>query len=192
MEPALPDLRARKREALEAVVRENAGPLLRGAMALGLGEGEAEDLVQEAFTAFLAAVERFEGRSSVRTFLFGILYNKARERGRLRAREVATDPVDAVFESRFDARGHWTRPPRGPDDEALSAETDRLLAECLKGLPEAQRAAFQLKEVEGLEPAQACNALAVTATHLRVLLFRARHRLRECLEGKWDARGARV
>ncbi len=190
MEPSLDHLRARKPEALEAVVRDNAGPLLRGAMALGLPPGEAEDLAQDAFAAFLSGLDRFEGRSSVRTYLFGILYRKALERGRLKAREAATDPVDAVFEGRFDARGHWTRPPRGPDEEAQSAETERLLAACLAELPGTQRAAFQLMEVEGLTRAEACNVLAVADTNLRVLLFRARHRLRECLEKSWEeARG---
>lgn len=171
------------------VVRENAGPLLRGAMALGLGEGEAEDLAQEAFAAFLAGLDRFEGRSSVRTYLFGILYRKAMERGRLRAREVATDPVDAVFERRFDGRGHWSVPPKGPDEEVLSDEAARLLGECLGELPEAQRAAFQLKEVEGLGQEEARNILDVSGTNFRVLLFRARHRLRECLERRWEGPG---
>ncbi|MBI3298910.1 MAG: sigma-70 family RNA polymerase sigma factor [Elusimicrobia bacterium] len=188
MEPSLADLRARKREALEAVVRENSGPLLRGAMALGLGEGEAEDLAQEAFAAFLAGLDRFEGRSSVRTYLFGILYLKAKERGRLRAREVATDPVDEVFERRFSGDGHWAKPPKGPDEEAAASETEGHIKACLGELPEAQRAAFQLKEVEGLEPEEIRNVLEVSDTNLRVLLFRARHRLRECLEKRWGTR----
>ena len=190
LDPAsLAKLKARDPGALSAAVREHAGPLYRAARGLGLPEVDAEELVSESFTAFLGALDRFEGRSTVRTFLFGILYRKALERGRRQARELATDPGDAVFDGRFDGRGHWTRPPRGPEQEAAVKEAAALLAECLEGLPERQRAAFQLKEVDRQSPEEIRNILGVADTHLRVLLFRARTRLRDCLEGKWGKGG---
>lgn len=183
--PLLEGLRRRDPAALSAVVRENAGPLLRGARALGLPTADAEELVQDTFTAFLEALDRFEGRSSVRTFLFGILYRKSMERGRKASRELPTDPADEVFEGRFGRWGHWSRPPRGPEKEADLEEAARLIADCLERLPTQQRAAFVLKEIDR-EPSEAVrNELGVEDTHLRVLLFRARAKLRDCLEGKW-------
>jgi DNA-directed RNA polymerase specialized sigma24 family protein len=77
--------------------------------------------VQDVFATFLATLDRFEGRSSLSTWLFGILYRKGQERRRQATRTVAHDPADAVFESWFDARGRWVRPPIAPD-EALAAQ----------------------------------------------------------------------
>ena len=74
---------------------------------------------------------------------------------------------------------------RGPEQEASLKEAAALLKECLEGLPDQQRAAFQLKEVDMLPSEEARNVLGVADTHLRVLLFRARAKLRECLEKKW-------
>jgi RNA polymerase sigma-70 factor (ECF subfamily) len=184
----LADLKAHKAEAVSSVVEAHSEVLLRGALGLGLPLVEAEDLVQDVFTVFLSAVSRFEGRSSVRTFLFGILYRKSMERARKRSRELATDPTDAVFEQRFSANGMWASPPRGPEDETLQAESGEMINSCLEGLTEAQRAAFYLREVERQSAEAICNILDVKSTHLRVLLFRARLRLRECIENKWDTR----
>jgi RNA polymerase sigma-70 factor, ECF subfamily len=188
---ALPDaafldkLRQRDPEALGAVVREHAADLYRTARGLGLQDAEAEDLVQATFVVLLDSAGRFEGRSSLRTYLFGILYRKALEQGRRRSRELAVDPADQLFEQRFTAWGHWAARPKGPDEESAAAEISRLLGQCLDELNDQQRAAFQLKEIEGEDNASICNALGVTDTHLRVLLFRARNRLRECVEKRW-------
>lgn len=170
--------------AAEAV-RAHAGFLLRAARGMGLSAVDAEELVSDVFAAFLEALPRFEGRSSVRTFLYGILYRKACERGRRAAREQAVDPADELFETRFGFAGHWSRPSQGPAEEADARETASLIEFCLKQLTFAQRAAFVLKEVEGESSESARNILGVEDTHLRVLLFRARNRLRECLEEKW-------
>ncbi len=185
----LDNLKERKSEALTQVVEEHTEVLLRGALARGLPPAEAEELVQDTFVAFLEAVQRFEGRSSVRTFLFGILYRKAMERGRKVSRELATDPVDQLFEGRFGSAGTmWTSPPKGPDDESLTKETGALIEECIEGLTPDQRSTFHLKEVDRLSTEETCNVLDISATHLRVLLFRARNKLRECLERKWEGR----
>jgi RNA polymerase sigma-70 factor (ECF subfamily) len=178
-------------QTLEQAVAEHTAPLLRGALALGWTLPDAEELVQDTFAAYLAGAGRFEGRSGLRTYLFGILYNKSRELSRKRAREPGSDDLEAeaAFHARFDPRGHWlASQPQGPEAAALNDELASLIAACAGTLPEQQRAAFFLKEAEGLSNPEVCNALGVSDTHLRVLLFRARLRLRECLERSWDAR----
>jgi len=88
------------------------------------------------------------------------------------------------MESRFDHAGGWVRPPR-PVDEALAASEVRTRIEkCLEDLPETQRAAFRLREVDGFSTPEICEILEITRTNLGVLLYRARNRLRECLESK--------
>lgn len=186
MEPAvLHRLRRRDPGAMESAVRAHGADVLHAAMALGLREDEAEELAAETFAAFLDAAPRFEGRSTVRTFLLGILYRKALERGRERAKERASDPIDEVFESRFNLMGHWSRPPAGPEEETLTHEVSEMISECLEELKPLQKAVFLLKEFEGESNQAICNALRLSDTHLRVLLFRARNKLRERLEQRW-------
>jgi RNA polymerase sigma-70 factor, ECF subfamily len=172
-------------ETIADIVHAHSVPLLRAALGLGVRRNEAEELVQATFAAFLDAKSRFERKSSVRTYLFGILYNKALEHGRRQARELATDPGDQIFESWFNASGHWIAPPSGPERDAEVAEIAELIDACLSALPAQQRAAFQLKEVDRQSADEACNVLGVQSTHLRVLLFRARNSLRACIEKKW-------
>lgn len=179
------DLRERKNGALENLVDAYTQPLMAGAFALGFPESDAEELVQETFVAFLKAVERFEGRSQLKTFLFGILYNKASDLRRKRAREHSLDEIQEDFEDRFDPKGMWAAPPQGPEDRALTKEIQGWIQQCAEKLTERQRAAFFLKESEGESSEAICNILGVTYTNLRVLLYRARMGLRECLEKNW-------
>jgi DNA-directed RNA polymerase specialized sigma24 family protein len=87
---------------------------------MGFSAGDAEDLAQDVFVTFLETIERFEGRSGVGTWLFGILHHKAQERRRAHAREDLTDAVDDVFEGRFNADGSWREPPI-PADRLVAA-----------------------------------------------------------------------
>lgn len=185
-EEQLRRLRLKDAGAMAAVVENHASGLYAAAMSLGVGSVDAEDLVQEAFAAFFGAVERFRGESSLRTYLFGILYNKARQRWSAGWREQPTDPVDQVFERRFDGAGTLRR-LEGPEELALTAELAALIADCSNGLSQAQRAAFHLKEVERQDTVAICKILGVSETNLGVLLFRARNKLRECLENKWES-----
>ncbi|MBI5594675.1 MAG: sigma-70 family RNA polymerase sigma factor [Elusimicrobia bacterium] len=186
-EPSLAALKARDPEALAALVDDNMPRLLNGALGAGLSRADAEDAVAETFAAFFGQLERFEGRSSLRTYLFGILYHKAHHIRAKAAREQGHDDIEAVFEARFKEDGTWGRPPKGPEGEALDAEARRLIADCSEKLPEAQKSAFFLKESERLETEEVCNILGVSGTNLRVMLHRARLRLRECLERAWEA-----
>lgn len=97
------------------------------------------------------------------------------------------DDIDEVFESRFDENRSWSRPPRGPEDELFAKEAHREIGHCLEALPDRQRMAFVLREVEGVTTEEICKILGVSASNTGVMLFRARNRLRECLESKWES-----
>ena len=98
--------------------------ILRAARGAGLDPQQAEDVTQATFTTFIEAAPRFEGRSSVRTWLFGILYKKIAEARRARQRDRQMDEIDEAFEHRFDASGNWSTPPQ-PIDTDLHHEGGR-------------------------------------------------------------------
>jgi RNA polymerase sigma-70 factor (ECF subfamily) len=161
--------------------------LAEGGKSLGFAELDAEDLVQDVFTTFLERLDTFEGRSQLRTWLFGILHRKALERRRASIVNDRLDPIDEEFESRFDAKGNWTRPPADLERLMLSKEIGESIRGCMDGLTLNQRGAFVLREVEDLDTAEICKILGVTVTNFGVLMHRARARLRECLEAKgWN------
>jgi RNA polymerase sigma-70 factor (ECF subfamily) len=178
-------LRARDPELLTHIITDHTEVMLRTAWGLGWRGTDAEELVQATLATFLEAIQRFEGRSSTRTFLLGILYMKALEARRAGGRELPADPIDEVFEKRFGYAGIWCTMPRGPEDEASTKETALILEQCLEALPVQQRMAFFLKEVEHESTETLCKILDLTVTHLGVLLFRARNKLRECVQRKW-------
>ena len=177
-------LRRRDPQTLTAAIREHLRPIYRAARGMGFGEDEAEDLAQDVFTTFLETLDRFEGRSQIRTWLFGILHHKVLERRRAQYREEQHDSIDGVFESRFDQNGGWTRPPEDLDRLVASKEIGQAIAKCLEGVPAAQREVFVLREMEELKTAEICKVLGITVTHLGVLMHRARSRLRECIENR--------
>jgi len=177
-------LRRREPETLTHLIHEHAGTLFRAARGMGFSQDEAEDLAQEVFTTFLETLDRFEGRSQVRTWLFGILHNKIHERRREQLRDERSEPLDELIESRFDTDGHWNRPPADLDRLLQSKEIESAIQDCLGKLPAMQKEVFVLREVEELDMAETCKILDKTVTHISVLLHRARVRLRECLEAK--------
>ncbi|MEE8139084.1 MAG: sigma-70 family RNA polymerase sigma factor [Thermoanaerobaculia bacterium] len=183
-----PDLVARIRasdsKAIESVVNTYLNQILRAARGAGLDAHQAEEVTQETFTTFIETAHRFEGRSTVRTWLFGILYRKIQEARRGFARDGKMDDIDEVFESRFADDGSWSRPPRAADVDLQNKELRRDISGCLDAAPERQRMAFMLREVDGLDTKEICKILDVSATNLGVMLFRIRNRLRECLEAK--------
>lgn len=178
--------RERDPAAVRAVVGEYLPQVLRAAKGAGLPPAEADDVVQATFTTFIESAPRFEGRSHVRTWLFGILYKKIAEARRdpSREREAGLDDVDGLVEGRFDADGAWSRPPRPADARLHDREIREGIAECLDQAPTSQRMAFFLREVEGFSTEETSEAMGVTRNNLGVLLYRIRNRLRECLEAK--------
>ncbi len=180
-------LRSRDPELLAALVREHSRPLYRAARGMGFREQEAEDLVQEVFVTFLSSLDRFEGRSKLRTWIFGILHRKTMERRRIQAKEEQHDPIDEVFARRFDKQGSWATPPQDVLRLVEFQELGAAIEHCLERLPQPQRSVFVLREMEGFESKEICKITGVSLTHLGVLMHRARNRLRECLENRgWE------
>ncbi len=177
-------IRERDAQALEEVVRRYLPQVLRAARGAGLPPQLAEDVAQDTFVTFIETAPRFEGRSHVRTWLFGILYKKIAAARRGLRRDEEMDDIEEVFEQRFDDAGSWTRPPRPVDAEVYDAEVRQGIDGCLDRVPTNQRMAFVLREIEGMDTREICKVLEVTRTNLGVLLHRVRNRLRECLEAK--------
>ena len=174
----------RDAEAIQLVVRMYLGQILRAARAAGLAPQHAEDVTQETFATFIETAPRFEGRSRVRTWLFGILYKKIAAARRAVGRDSQMDEIDAVMEQRFKAGGSWMRPPWPADGHVWDTQVREGIEGCLEKVPSQQRMAFILREVQGLATEEICKILEITRTNLGVLLYRVRNRLRECLEAK--------
>lgn len=188
-DPALLErLQRRDPATLRRVVDDHARRLYRGARGMGLEPTEAEDVVQDVFLTFLTGLDRFEGRSEVGTFLFGILHHKVQERRREAARANRTEPLDEALESRFHADGRWIQPPVLPDRAVEAREAGAAVRQCLDRLPPLQREVFHLRQVEELPAAEVGNMVGETGNNVGVLLHRARLRLRDCLDRKgWKA-----
>lgn len=187
--PELPTLiKAGDRHAIRVVVETYLAQVLRAARGAGLDAHQAEDVTQATFATFIEAAPRFEGRSSVRTWLFGILYKKIAEARRQLEKDRRADNIEDIFESRFDNEGSWSRPPRPADADLADTETREAITHCLDGAPTRQRMALLLREVEGFSTDEICKILDVTVTNLGVMLYRIRNRLRECLEEKGISR----
>lgn len=174
---------------LEDLIDRYTDNLMRAAFSLGFPDAEAEELVQATFVAFLEGGARYQKRSQLLTYLFGILYNKARETRRLQARHDSIDAaIDSTFDDHFDGIEHWNKESMDlmseVEKKAQSATLGQLLQECLEGLTAIMRMAFTMKEVEGCPTDQICLALGLSSSNLGVTLFRARNKLRECLSGK--------
>lgn len=180
----LEGLRARNPAAIREIVDAQARRIYRAARGLGFSASDAEDLAQEVFLTFLETLDRFEGRSTVGTWLFGILHHKAQERRRSHAREDSTHELDEAFERRFTADGSWLQPPVGADRLVESHQAGEMLRDCIESLPAQQREVFQLRQVEELSAVEVAGIVGCTTNHIGVLLHRARLRLRACLDGK--------
>jgi len=175
-------LRQRDAGTLRRFVEELARPLYRAARGMGFGQADAEDLVQDVFTTFLTTLDRFDGRSRVSTWIFGILHHKAQERRRELARDAAHDPIDELFEAQFDERGSWRTPPVAFERQIEARELRDAIQGCVEQLPPSLREAFVLRDMQDLDTSEICKILGRTVTHVGVQLHRARARLRSCLE----------
>ncbi len=171
--------------------------LYRFALSRLSGEAElARDLVQETLLAAWKGRDSFAGRAAVRTWLTGILKHKLIDhiRAQIRERDMHEAAEADPTSDWFGADGHWHQAPKAwhANPESLCEDTDfrRTLQRCLDALPDQQRQVFVLRELEGEGSDAICKACGVTATHLYVLMHRARMALRACLEFNWFGRRA--
>jgi RNA polymerase sigma-70 factor (ECF subfamily) len=188
------ELRERNEEAFADFVVRHAGAMRRVAAAITRCSAMAEDVVQETWLAVLTGIDRFEARSSLRTWVFRILVNRARSLARREARSIpwsalAGDGTEELPAERFQhpgATGHWTVPVadwgRSPETDLLSGELLGVIHDAVARLSPTQRAVITMRDIEGWPADEVSNILGISAVHQRVLLHRARTAVRASLE----------
>jgi RNA polymerase sigma-70 factor (ECF subfamily) len=197
-------LRRGDADAFAALVDRLSPAMIRVALAHVPSRAAAEEAVQETWIAVMRGIDRFEGRASLKTWIFRILTNVAMRSG---ARERRSVPFSALAEAESTDEpsvdpgrflpadhhifpGHWavmpTRWPT-PDEGVLAGETRAIIAAAIAALPAGQRAVISLRDVEGWSSEEVSEALEISAGNQRVLLHRARNRVREAIEEYYDA-----
>lgn len=179
---------------------DDLGPrMLKLAHAYVAGTAIAEEAVQEAWIVVFRDLDRFQGRSALSTWIFGIVVNVARARGAREARSrpfssLGADEQPAIEPERFLPPdhdrwpGHWAIAPIPWPEQALEdAQAEQVIRDTVAALPDAQRAVITLRDMVGCTPAETCDALGITDNHHRVLLHRARSKVRAALEAAFDA-----
>jgi RNA polymerase sigma-70 factor (ECF subfamily) len=186
-------------EVFSRFVRRWSGLMLSLALAHVASRAVAEEVVQEAWLVVLRDFARFERRSALRTWVLGIVVNLARSRARAEKRSVPV-PMDvdmpAVDPARFlspdSARwpDHWAIAPvpwPTPEDALLAGEVRGVMLRAVADLPPSQREVLVLRDLEGASAEETCNVLGVSDTNQRVLLHRARSRIRNAVETYYAA-----
>lgn len=189
-------------EAFTRLVDLHGASMLRVARLYVRDRAIAEEVVQETWLAVLEGIDRFEGRSSLRTWLFTILTNRAKTRGEREGRGIPFSSLAAadaaVGEPALDRRRfrgaddpswpyNWAAPPRAwPEDSLLANETMSVIGEAIAELPESQREVIRLRDVEGWSAEEVIDSLEISDGNQRVLLHRARSRVRAVLETYLD------
>lgn len=194
-------LRAGDESAFATLLNHYQSSMVRVAMMYVSDRAVAEDVTQETWLSVLRGLDGFEGRSSLKTWIFSILTNRAKTRAQREGRYVplqwddqdeAAEPT--VSPERFNPPdhprwpNHWSDSamPRSwddiPEDRFLSLETQRIIREAIEALPLAQRQVITLRDVEGWPSEEICNVLGISETNQRVLLHRARAKVRRALE----------
>jgi len=209
MQPLPPDgelvarLRAGDEAAFGLVLDRWSPGMLRLARSFVSTADSAAECVQDAWLAVLEGIDRFEGRSALRTWVYRILVNTAKRRGAREGRSVPWSSVGpgegpTVDPARFQGPGepypgHWREFPApwpGPEDATLAAEVRAEVAAAVAGLPERQRVVLTLRDVQGYAADEVCSILEITPAYQRVLLHRARAYVRGRLED-YHARAVR-
>jgi RNA polymerase sigma-70 factor, ECF subfamily len=189
-------LRAGEAEAFEALVRRYNGSLQRLARNYVPSQAVAEEVVQETWLGVLDGIDRFRADSSLKTWIFRILVNRAMTRGARERRtlpfsslEAAGDDAPAFSPDQFLPDGHWAVAPRRfevPEDRLSRLEFRGVLRDALEQLPERQRIVVTLRDVEGLSSEEVCDMLDLSVANQRVLLHRGRSRLQQELREYQD------
>ena len=195
-------LRCGDEDAFCTLVDAHGAAMRRVALTFVRSSAVADEVVQEAWLGALRGLDRFEGRSAIRTWLLAIVANIARRHAVREARavpfsslevapEAGSEHEPALSADRFqglDGRhpGRWVSFPKpwstDPDGALLSSETRKLIADTIAGLADGQRIVITLRDVEGWDSAEVCRVLELSETNQRVLLHRARSKVRAALE----------
>jgi RNA polymerase sigma-70 factor, ECF subfamily len=192
-------LRRGDESAFEILVEKYHVPLRRFALTFVRSAAVADEVVQETWLGVLRGIDRFEGRSSLKTWLFQILTNTAKTRAEREARTVplsslaaaggdepAVDPSRFLDEQHARWPGHWAAPPTRwnqiPEEALFGHETLAALKDAITALPEMQRRVIELRDVEGWSSPEVCDLLSLSEANQRVLLHRARSKVRQALE----------
>jgi RNA polymerase sigma-70 factor (ECF subfamily) len=194
-------LRAGDERAFETLVQRHYRTMLAVARQYVSTRAVAEEVVQEAWLGVLKGLDRFEGRSSLSTWILRILVNIAKTRGVRESRTVpyaalaGPDDEVSVEPERFRGpndpyTGGWLAFPddwrKLPEQALLQRETLRVVTETIDGLPPLQRSVIAMRDIQGLDPEDVCGLLEISDGNQRVLLHRARSRVRAALEKHFD------
>src|SRR3954454_12607183 len=205
-ELALPDaeiviaLRRGDQAVFAELVDAYSPGLMRVALMYVRDRAVAEEVVQETWIAVLRGIDRFEGRSSLKTWIFRILINTAKTRGQRESRSIpfsaaaagdepSVDP-DRFLDADHRYAGGWMLGPsewQTPEEELLQGETRDAILAAIEELPESQRAVITLRDVEGFPAAEVAEMLGISAGNQRVLLHRARSKVRAAIEKQLGA-----
>ena len=192
-------LLARNEEVFARVVRAHHSSMVRVAMAYVSSREIAEEVAQEVWTILLEGLAGFQGRSTLKTWLYGILLNRAKTRGQRESRQVPLSTFECEVTGRCEllegASASEVRSPGGsawvwgngsktpsPEERLLRRELDALRVRVIAQLPLRQRIVITLRDVEGWSSEEVCMALDIRSTHQRVLLHRARVRVRQVVK----------
>ncbi len=185
MTPDLDKLRARDPQAFAELI-DGASPMMLRLARGVVGAEAAEGIVQDAWLAAFGAVGRFEGRSSIRTWLGQIVLNKARTHARAARRTVPLGDDDDEIDRLVDRRGRWVAPPsawgEAPDALLQRAEVRAAIEAALEDIPEIQRLVVTLRDIEGFTAEETCHTLGLSESNQRQHLHRGRLKLRRALE----------
>lgn len=191
--------------AFDELVNKHHGALIRMAMGYVTDREVAEEVVQDTWMAVIEGLNRFKGWSSLRTWIFGILIHKAKDRGVREKRHMTfsafesfdDDNEEAVDPSRFHQSGewvgHWAFPSQPWDDQTpekllASRQATTAMNKAIEALPSTLKEVLILRDVEGVEAKEVCELLKITETNLYVRLHRARERVRQAVEAYLDGK----
>lgn len=196
-------LRRGDEDAFRRLIDEQGPSLLRVAMSYVASRAAAEEVVQETWVGVLKGLDGFEGRSSLRTWIFRILSNTAKTRAARDSRSTpfsslaardqrSSEPVvdpDRFLPADHEDAGHWALPPRRwetPEQGLLSSEVRDVVLKAIDALPAAQRVVITMRDIEGCPAGEVCEALDISDGNQRVLLHRGRSKVRAELERYFD------
>lgn len=161
--------------------------LIRVCGASGVYKEHVDDIIHDTWAIFFGGLDNYEERSKIRTYICGILFNKIKEFRRAQSRLVFEEDSDDSVRNSFYQNGWWIKKPHDPHRISELSQASRFIKDCMDGLSEQQKSAFIMREVDDETSEEISVLLGVTLANLRVLVFRAKEKLKLCLEGKMSS-----